>query len=423
MLKPKATRSSLVVAQHFRWRLRRRSNTWYADGRTNSPSPGRHSLGTHDYGEAQRLVHELDAAMAVKFGIIERTLQQSSRPPALRIEVGIDLYLEHLGRPAVAGGACAKTRERYAPVFNKFTRFARGRGVTEWAQVNRGLVNDYLKYLSTKGYAQRTLYLEGTVIKQFVRWAIAEQLLSEENRVGVKLRKVENTTTYCWKATEVSAMLQHCRKEPTLQWLADLIQVLSRTGLRIGEAVNLRWADVDFEGGVLCVLNDPRQSAAIEQRTTKSRRNRYVRLHSDLVSTLKRRKRSGDAFVLCGPRGGKLKPDSVREAFVRDVLKPLESRFPSPPGALGFKDGRLHSFRHFFCSTCANEGTPERIVSAWLGHASGAMLRVYYHMRDDESRRWMEKVNFAGEDDQGDVAAESSPDGRKEGTREATAIS
>ena len=103
-----------------------------------------------------------------------------------------------------------------------------------------------------------------------------------------------------------------------------------------------------------------------------------------------------DRYVFHGPRGGKIKPDTVRRILIRDVLKPLESKFPTAEGEKGFKDGRLHSFRHAFCSTCANNGVPERMLMEWLGHADSKMVRWYYHLHDEESRRRMESIDFTG---------------------------
>lgn len=75
----------------------------------------------------------------------------------------------------------------------------------------------------------------------------------------------------------------------------------------------------------------------------------------------------------------------------------LGLRFPAPPGADGLIDGRLHSFRHFFCSWCANNGVPERTLMTWLGHADSRMVRRYYHLQDDESRRRMEELSLVSE--------------------------
>jgi len=111
-----------------------------------------------------------------------------------------------------------------------------------------------------------------------------------------------------------------------------------------------------------------------------------------------------------GPRGGRLKPDTVRRIFVREVIEPLAKKFLTPVGERGFKHGRLHSFRHYFCSTCANNGVPERIVMEWLGHADSAMIRHYFHLHDDEARRRMSSLDFLG-------GAGGRSAGQHEGTR------
>jgi integrase len=94
--------------------------------------------------------------------------------------------------------------------------------------------------------------------------------------------------------------------------------------------------------------------------------------------------------------GGRLKPDTIRNILIREVIRPLEKQFPTPEGEKGFRDGRLHSFRHAFCSICANSNTPERMVMEWLGHSDSAMVRWYYHMHDDESRQRMAGIDFLG---------------------------
>ena len=74
------------------------------------------------------------------------------------------------------------------------------------------------------------------------------------------------------------------------------------------------------------------------------------------------------------------------------------TNFPTPEGEIGFADGRLHSFRHYFCSYCANAGTPERVVMAWLGQQSSRMVQHYYHLHDEEAQRQMKRLNFISAD-------------------------
>ena len=92
------------------------------------------------------------------------------------------------------------------------------------------------------------------------------------------------------------------------------------------------------------------------------------------------------------------RPDTVRNILVREVINKLSHRFSKKfTGQRSFEDGRLHSLRHYFCSVCANTGIPERIVMEWLGHADSEMVRHYYHLNDEESRRKMDQLPPIGD--------------------------
>jgi integrase len=66
----------------------------------------------------------------------------------------------------------------------------------------------------------------------------------------------------------------------------------------------------------------------------------------------------------------------VRNVFIREVIKPLAPKFPSPEDEQGFKNGRLHSYRHYFVSHCANNAINERAIMEWLGHQDSEMVRL-----------------------------------------------
>lgn len=60
---------------------------------------------------------------------------------------------------------------------------------------------------------------------------------------------------------------------------------------------------------------------------------------------------------------------------------------------VGFEDARFHSFRHYFVSRCVNRGVTELAVMEWVGHSDSAMVRYYYHLDPNESRRQMAKLD------------------------------
>jgi integrase len=394
---PKKPKYELVRSNHFAWRLARRGGVWYADGRTNALNVGRHSLGTRDKAEALDALVALDETCALKFGLIQKKTTMTASTTGLSLVEGRRLYDEHTGRPRVTGGVKDSTKKRYRAVFDKFLPWATENGVVGFAQVNAGVLNRYAAYLEQKHYEQKTLHNELTTLKQCVRWLIEAGHLAGCEPIKLKLRKAESQRAYCYRPVEVDAILRRCREVPGLGWIGDAVTGLACTGLRIAELANLKWADIDLGHNRLTLTDESggRGVNGESKRTLKSGHSRSLPLHADLIAVLGRLKKS-DQYVFHGPAGGRLKPDFIRRMLLRDVLTPLAEKFPAVNGGQGFIDGRLHSFRHYFVSACANGGVPERVVMEWVGHADSAMVRHYFHLHDEEAQRRMNGLNLLG---------------------------
>lgn len=389
-----------IQGQYFFWLLYERQGVFYADGRSSNGGVPlkRYSLDATTLDEAKVQLKMLDAIKAVELGQADRSILNEQDEDLLSLEDGCQKYLAHVGRPPVMGGADAKSAKRYGAVFDKFNRFAREKGVDDWNRVSKRLLQSYGAWLDDNDYAYATEYLELTILKQATKWMIGEKLIPAACGFSLKLKKPSGTSTYCYTPAEVSAMIAHCIAQAELNWLGDVIVALAHTGLRISELAGLRWSDLD-EALTKITLTDERRGASRENRAsargTKSGRDRTLPIHPRLHEVLVKMKvhPRGDGRVFHGPNGGILKPDTLRIILKRDVLTPLSKRFPKR-GAQGLIDGRLHSFRHYFCSTCANAGTPEQVLMDWLGHRDSRMVKRYFHMHEQESRQHMNKINF-----------------------------
>lgn len=395
---PKRRKQEFVNCRYFGWLIGRRDEggVFYADGRTNELNVGRHSLGTKDKSAALATLRELDLKMAVKHGRAEASLLHTEQKP-LEIEAGIKLYMEHVQRPRVLHGASKSTAKRYQAVFDKFRDFSLSAGVRSWQEVTRRHLVAYGRWLEDEDYAYRSKYLELTTVKQAANWLINEKYLPESCRFTLRLAKATGTETYCYRDAEVAAMISHCSAKFQLCWLGDVIIALAYTGLRISELAQLRWSAVDLENNVLRVIDNTRLSkdaATFRETTTKTHASRTLPIHAELRRILEKIERHSDGRVFHGARGGALKPDVVRVALVRDVLKPLAKQFPTRAGEPNLLSGRVHSFRHYFCSRCARakDGPREQTLMEWLGHRDSAMIRHYFHLYDDDAQRQMSRL-------------------------------
>ena len=158
----------------------------------------------------------------------------------------------------------------------------------------------------------------------------------------------------------------------------------------------LKWSDVDLDDGRIMLTDETGFEVGAEpRRMLKSGHSRSVLIDVELRKVLERLSRES-TYVFLGPTHRRLLPDFVCRRFVRDVIKPLTPGFPTVAGRRGFADGRLHSFRHYFVSHCAARNVAELVVMEWVGHADSSMVRHYFHLSNEESRRQMCGLDFLG---------------------------
>jgi integrase len=166
-----------------------------------------------------------------------------------------------------------------------------------------------------------------------------------------------------------------------------LIAFLLSTGCRKGEALGLKWHDVDFERQRLLV-----RRALVRGRLggSKSGKGRSVVLSAGLAEILEdlraeRRRvclRNGwpevPEHVFCSESVGPLDERNVNRTWDR-----LRRKLPER----GVRPLRLHDARHTFASLALAAGKSVKWTAGQLGHSDAAMtLRVYAHaLREEES--------------------------------------
>jgi integrase len=398
-------RTTKVRCQHFIWTVSPRRGIWQADGRSGNPVKlCRYSLNSSNYDTALEELKKLDFLCAMEKGLASRDVIHNNTSSAISLSEGWILYKNHLQRPGVMGGTTSTTLKRYQAVFNKFAAFAAENGITTWNEVDVSRITGYASWLERNDYAYNTVFLELMTLKQVINWMIKQNLLPITSKIVLSLKKNDTTSTYCYSAAEITAMVGYCRSQPELGWLADIIIILSETGLRIGELVAARWENITDDFNWWEVVDNSRSGTLTSRKnsnTTKTHRSRRIPISNHVRGVLRQLslKRRSDGRVMSGPNGGMLKADQIRIALRRDVLASLSGQFPKATGGKGFIDGRLHSFRHYFCSNCADHRIPERTLMDWLGHADSRMIRRYYHLRDEESLKRMRELDHIGQND------------------------
>lgn len=162
-----------------------------------------------------------------------------------------------------------------------------------------------------------------------------------------------------------------------------LLVLVATTGLRRGEALALRWSDLDTTTGVLRVeRNLTRADGHLTFGEPKTRRgHRDVPLPPAVVRVLTEHRRRQAAERLAAGPG--VWQDTTGLMFTTEVGTPLEPRnvsrwYATVCRQAGVTDTGLHSLRHAAATAMLTAGVPVRTVADVLGHGDvGLTLNVY----------------------------------------------
>lgn len=209
----------------------------------------------------------------------------------------------------------------------------------------------------------------------------------------VELPKRKSTEVQLLSRTQQKTLQAYLLNNMCLSSLGILLCFY--TGLRIGELCALKWADIDFENGIINV------SRTI-QRIQKSERNgvkcgtkliitepksassiRKIPIPEVILPYLLKYKSEADFFVLSGSN----KPVEPRVMQYRFAAVLKKADLPSV---------HFHALRHMFASNCIACGFDVKSLSEILGHSSvDITLNRYVHSSMEQKRKFMSKLNFA----------------------------
>jgi len=167
----------------------------------------------------------------------------------------------------------------------------------------------------------------------------------------------------CWKAfvNKYPAL----RKRDAFFYEADL-PLLKETGIRAGEAWNLKWSDFDFERRILTV-----------NETEKRGKPRQLRISDNLVAMLKQL-RTDDSEKLWK---GELQNFRV---WFQQQRKKVAFKLKNPR----IKRIHFHTLRHFYATMLYHKTKDILLVKQKLGHRSINSTMIYTQLIDFQAEEY-----------------------------------
>jgi len=199
------------------------------------------------------------------------------------------------------------------------------------------------------------------ILSNFFNFCIEKGLIEKNPASGTKkLNELSRLKTL--SDDDISKLINGATNKLT----KDLITFLIYTGCRKGEALNLKWDDVDLENDVIAV------------KGTKTKYDRYIPIHNKLKELLVGiEKIDGCDYVF--NTGGK-KIGNFRKSFMTACKN------------ASLKDLHIHDLRHVFASKMVMGGTSLYITGELLGHRTTQMTKRYSHLVPETLKKAVDDV-------------------------------
>lgn len=204
-------------------------------------------------------------------------------------------------------------------------------------------------------------------LKSFFNWLYAERIIDKNYADQLVCPKVPKKIPHFISVDEVISVLQYLNTSPDAETQAQktLFNLLYGGGLRISEACNLRWKDVNLNERKILILG-------------KGQKERLIVIPEACNEVLKAQKaRNKNTEYVFGED-----PLNSRKGyeFIRTLGKKVGLMNPLHP----------HSLRHSFATHMLASGTNLRTLQTMLGHESLQATEKYTHLNIDTLARIVE---------------------------------
>jgi integrase len=260
-------------------------------------------------------------------------------------------------------------------------------------QITAAQIRALYQSMADKGLG-RTVQYTHSILRQALQGAVTDRLLTWNPAAGTKLPKNDRTALpRVFSAKEAAAFLKAAQGHP----MEALFNLLLSTGLRPGEALALRWEDLDLQRGRLAVeralVERADGSYVVGPPKTKSS-FRSVTLPQGVVAALHaHRARQAEEILAAGPEyerqdlafanslGRPMDLAKVRHSFkalLKATNKKLLKEAKRPEEAKLLPEIKLYSVRHTHATLLLEAGEDLKVVSERLGHATITMTANRY---------------------------------------------
>lgn len=240
-----------------------------------------------------------------------------------------------------------------------------------------------LNLMKEREWAAATFNRRRALLMSFYNWCVDKGITPENPMKRIKKRREDKKEPRFLTHNQMQSFLEACDADD----YAICFYVLANTGMRISEALGLRWCDVDLNGGWIRIGRIFCKTTKQAEERTKSGNTRMIGLNEALRQVLLRERLRGHSvesqdFIVAMPSGASPGHERIRSVFSRNIRR------------AGLAHHGIHDLRHSFASIFMMSGGSLWDLKTILGHSTIELTERYSHFSPNHLRQRAEQVSF-----------------------------
>ena len=230
-------------------------------------------------------------------------------------------------------------------------------------------ISVYTKYLKEEKELEPTsINRHLSAIRSFYNYLVSKEITKSNPFKLVSGPKKSIKLPNYMKYSEFEAMINVCDETDLGVRNKALLELLLATGARIGELINIKVKDIDFNNREIKVLGKGnKERICYFNEHASDSLNKYI--NNSRVNLLKNK--SSD-YLFINHIGTPLTSRGVR-SVIDSIIKKSSLNTKITP----------HTFRHTFATMLLNEGCDLKSVQELLGHVNLSTTSIYTHVTND----------------------------------------
>ena len=239
-------------------------------------------------------------------------------------------------------------------------------------RTSRQDLQDFIAWRVAAGARPRSTARQLSSFRRFFRFLMREGLIQEDPTAQIAMPKIGRSLPKSLSEEEVEALLAApVVRDPLGNRDRTMLEVLYATGLRVSELVNLHYAQINLNQGVIRIIG-------------KGNRERLIPLGDEAVRWLTEFVHGARDEILLERQTDYLFPTRRGDRMTRQAFWHIIKRYARK--ARISKGLSPHTLRHAFATHLLNHGADLRVVQILLGHSDLSTTQIYTHVASERMK-------------------------------------